>query len=217
MKEKYQKFLELLSKEDRLATLHFVHNELLPSGISMMDLYEYFLVPSLSVDLECNQDQDEDLCIFQEHVRTNIIKAIIESCAHLLEPSYNANQNHHKVVVMCPAHEQHDLGARMVADYFTTLGWDVIFAGANTPIEALIKGMQARSIRLAVLSISNYYNLSEGKRMLLALKAASEGQFRVIIGGTAFVHNQHIIQEFQADYYAKDLESLDAIAREVLE
>ncbi|MGL5977799.1 MAG: cobalamin B12-binding domain-containing protein [Erysipelotrichaceae bacterium] len=215
MNTNYQTFLNVLKTENKLAVIAFVDNLMKQEPLELTSFYETYLRPTLQHDLPCSIADDEDLCIFEEHVRTNLIKLVMDYCTLYMQESYEKNRKQEAAIILCPSNELHDVGARMVADYFTLLGWDTYFAGANTPMEAVKKGIVHRKVKLVVVSISNYLNLSEGRRMVHALKKEFGKNIIVVIGGMAFEHNLHILPSFYADYYAKDLSDIEKISQEV--
>ena len=56
--------------------------------------------------------------------------------AQLLSRGDTAERCGRCVVVTCVGGELHELGARMVGDFFDMAGWDTYFCGADTPHEA---------------------------------------------------------------------------------
>lgn len=75
----------------------------------------------------------EDL-IWRRHVRSGIILTIIESAyPYILEQRKESICE--KVLVDCPEFEEHELGARMVSDFFRLEGFDTTFAGDDFSLE----------------------------------------------------------------------------------
>jgi methanogenic corrinoid protein MtbC1 len=60
----------------------------------------------------------------------------------LEERDHLGKKKEEKVIVMCPEFEDHDMGARMVSDFFTIAGYEAVFIGAKTPIKTILKAVE---------------------------------------------------------------------------
>ena len=69
----------------------------------------------------------------------------------------------------------------MVADIFALAGYDVTFAGANTPQDSFRGHEGVLRPLYAAVSISNYYNLISGRRVISQIKQWTP-QSRIIVG-----------------------------------
>ncbi len=71
------------------------------------------------------------ISVAREHLAT----AITESLLNLVYPRLFENTpTGKKVVVSCAANELHQIGGKIVADFFELNGWESHFLGANTPV-----------------------------------------------------------------------------------
>ena len=74
-------------------------------------MYKEILEPSLNA-FYCNAEE-EKLCIWKEHIRTSIIRAIIEICyLYILKERKEKGIKilNQSILVGCPAEEYHDTG-----------------------------------------------------------------------------------------------------------
>ena len=134
MNELYEKVLSALKKEDKETALKLSIDALKNEDISVVELYEGVLTPALAHVVEEYEEIDD--LIWREHVRSGIIRTIIESAyPFVLEARDNKTIQDDRVIVMCPEFEEHELGARMVADFFRIEGFDTTFVGARTPLK----------------------------------------------------------------------------------
>ena len=207
MNEFYQNVLHALQKEDKETAFKLFVDALRKHEISVVDLYEMVLTPALANVIE-EYAADEDL-IWREHVRSAIIRTIIEqSYPYVLEQQKKAEAKENKVIVMCPEFEEHELGARMVADFFRLEGYDTTFIGARTPIGTVLKAIDVVKPTYLVISVTGFYNLLSVKRTIQAIKDAGNEDLVFVIGGRAISANPAAAMELGAD---KLLESFDAI------
>lgn len=206
----YAEFVQLLETEDRAGAVRFALSKLESGELDVVSLYSGLLAPSLN-DMVCSDDKDT--CIWKEHVRSSLIRAIIESCyPHVLKQSEAAGRRGagRKVLVVCPTEEYHELGARMVADFFTIAGYAVTFIGANTPRGVILSA--ARHIRpmYLAMSVTNYYNLFDARQVIDAVRKELGAGVKVIVGGNAFSRNKDAASEVGADL---ELHTFEEIAR----
>lgn len=165
--------------------------------ITIPFLYEEILRPALySID-EC---QDDD-CIWQEHVRTSIVRTIIEAAyPFVIEEKQKIAPNGLKVILVCPEKEYHEIGLRMMADFFSLNGYESIFIGTNTPKDQVLYAVNRLEPDYLAISVTDYYLLFEAKKMVEKIKSISELN-KVIVGGRAFKINRQLLEEIGGDIY----------------
>jgi methanogenic corrinoid protein MtbC1 len=209
----FPEFISHLEKENKESVLHFVLSKLDNKEIDIITLYEDLLKPALN-DMKC--DGPDELCIWKEHVRSSIIRAIIENCyLYVLkerDEKYSPKKNGKKVLVICPTEELHEIGPRMVTDFFTLCGYNVIFIGANTPKKSFISAVDIIKPQYIALSVTNYYNLVATQRVIEELRKQKYKDFKIIVGGHAFDRNPDISSDMGADLLLKtfkDIRELD--------
>lgn len=212
----YQQFIGLLEREDKAKCIEFVIAKLESGELDIVTLYNEILRPSLN-KMECNEEELAH-CIWKEHVRSSIIRSILENCYPYIikERALKfGNGSKGKLVVICPTGELHELGARMVADFLALLGFDVTFVGANTPQGDIIAGIKYIKPDYVALSVTNFYNLSAARRditEIIDLRKTEGLKFKVIVGGHAFQSNPGIYQELGADLQFNTFEELKKFA-----
>jgi len=69
------------------------------------------------------------ISVAQEHFCTGATQQIM---AFLYPHLFRGGSKARRVLVACVGKELHEIGARMVADFFELEGWDSYFIGANT-------------------------------------------------------------------------------------
>lgn len=181
----YPEFLALLEKEDRRACIDFALSSLSSGKIDVVTLYTELLERALN-DMRCSGD--ENTCIWREHVRSSIVRAVIEcSYAHVARErdSRYGGLCGKKVIVACPTEELHEIGARMVADFFTLAGYESVFIGANTPMGVILSAVTQVQPDIVALSVTNYYNLFAAKKAVGSIRAQGPGGLRIAVGGGA--------------------------------
>jgi methanogenic corrinoid protein MtbC1 len=214
----YKEFIIYLDRQDKEHCVSSVLDKLSKSEIDIVTLYEEILTPSLREQF-C-RETGTDICIWEEHVRTSIVRTVIECCYpyligerdHLYGPGKKG-----PVIVTCPSEEYHEIGARIVADFFTLCGYDVTFVGANTPREEVFSALTFIKPVFVGISVTNYYNLVAARKMVSRLKeirTETNGDFKIIVGGIAFQDNPSSAGEMGADRLLATFADIKALSEE---
>ena len=201
----YPKFLDLVNHENKDEAMLYVLDLLKEKKIELYDLYDFFLRPVLN-EFVCNSE-DEEICIWKEHVRTSIVRTILESTyPYLIEVKKTVKPNNQKVVVVCPSEEFHEVGAIIVTNYFTLAGFDAQYIGANTPKGDIVSAVKALKPDYLALSVTNYYNLVVTKQITEQVKGLFP-YVKVILGGNAF-SKPGALDHLVYDYHLKTKEDI---------
>ena len=212
----YEEFLKFLDNEDKENSVKYIISKLDGKEIDIPTLYTEILAPSLN-SFYCDGEVDE-LCIWKEHIRTSIIKTIIEICYPYIIRERKENgfePKHIKVLIGCPAEELHDVGAKMVADFFTLYGYEAIFVGANTPRTEIGDAINTLKPRIIAISVTNYFNLMEAEKAISLIKEHTDFDGKIIVGGLAFMKNPEIYKKIGADIFVENYNQLQKLSEEV--
>lgn len=208
-KKHYQTFLDLVEAEDKDNALNYIL-DLLEKGESVRNIYEYFLVPSLS-DYRCLK-KDEEICIWKEHRRTSIIRTILEaSYAYLIKSKDKPIKK--KIITVCPQEEYHEIGAIIANNYLSLVGFDASYIGANTPSDDILSAVRVLQPDFVALSVTNYYNLVITKRLTERIRQEFPN-VKIIVGGQAFSHPESL-KQITYDYKLNTYEDILAFRNEV--
>jgi MerR family transcriptional regulator, light-induced transcriptional regulator len=190
--EFYSKFCSYLEKEDKQGCVELVLDAVGRKEIGVTDLYEKVLAPCLNNMM--NREGKEELFIWNEHVRSSIIRTIIECCyPYVLKEIRESEQpmGKGKVLLVCPPEEYHELGARMGSDFFNMCGYSTVFVGSNTPVEVILSGLAVENPKYVVISASNYYNLVAARKITDAVHSADRS-IKILASGYAFRHDKSV-------------------------
>jgi MerR family transcriptional regulator, light-induced transcriptional regulator len=212
----YDEFVSYLDTEDRDKCVQFALSNLQNGNLSILALYSQILTPAMHADF-CGAS-DRDICIWKEHVRTSIVRTVIE-CSYpyvAKEGRERAKTVGGRVLVACPPGELHELGARMVADFFVLCGFEAEFAGANTPADDLVSAVRSMNPVYVALSVTNYYNLIATRQLIGRMKGIMEGRpFRVVLGGQSCQDNPGACLDIGADFVLRTFEDIERLPKEV--
>lgn len=208
-----QAYLHALLHQDRALATQLILNAA-EEGTNIRDIYLHVLQPcqrELGRLWHINQ-----VSIGKEHYATAVTQSIMAQ----LYPYLFSNAPTVKkaaIVVACVSGELHELGARMLADFFEMEGWDSFFLGANTPAQGIIEMLHAHNAAILCLSVTMTINISQVADVIkLVRRSPKVGQTRVLVGGHPFNQIPDLWKQIGADGYASDAQSALSIASQLI-
>ena len=149
--------------------------------------------------------EQDKISTAEEHLATSIVGRILAGLYAKL-PIPKAGRG--KAVVTSAPNEFHELGGRMLADMLEAAGWDVLFLGANTPAEELIKLLRKTNPRFLAISMTMPFGIDKVAALISALKSAPDlSQIKIMVGGSAFNTDRNLWRQIGADAWAEDPQS----------
>lgn len=205
------KFISYLEDENKEKAVLFLLDTLSKKEIDVIKLYSRVLIPMIS-ELSCKLD-DNNICIWKEHVRTAIVRTAVECCYPFVVEK--RNQLKHgasgKAVVICPPEEYQDLRARMTADFLTIVGYDAIFVGGNTPYQDFYNAVDTERPDIVVICVENYYNLFSAKKIITELRASLDFPLQILASGSALCEGGGQCEKIGADYVINSFEDIEQV------
>ncbi len=216
----YQEFMKHLEREDKENSVNYAIQLISGNELDIVTLYDEILRPAL-YEIASNE-KEQSITIGQEHIRTAIVRTIVECCYPfvIVERSLNFEVhqlNQQKVVIYCPEDEYHEIGPRMVEDYFALNGFETLFLGGNTPRENLTELMEDLKPDYVAISVSNYYNIVPAKRSIEVLRNKLKKVPKIIVGGYALENRKDAAKEMGADMHLKTFEDIKALGEKTNE
>lgn len=175
----YESYLNALITGERSHCMEIVQ-DLLNKEIQIPDLYLNLFQRSLYQTGELWEQNQ--LSVSVEHLATAIteqLMAVVES------KIFAGGSRSHSAIVACVADEYHQIGARMVADFFEVNGWRGYFLGASSPVQDLLIMIDEKKPDIIALSLSIYFNLSSLLKTLDRITERYPG-LPILVGGQAF-------------------------------
>jgi MerR family transcriptional regulator, light-induced transcriptional regulator len=201
MDNENQDFFDALEREDKKYCVEWAMEKLAAHQLDIFSLYAGVLTPALNMHASC--ENDDFSCIWKEHVRTGIVRTIIESSflQVIKERDDLGFENNDKIViVLCPPKETHEIGARMIADFFTIYGYDTIFVGSDTPTKSFLAAIEDYHPRYIAISTTNPYNVFHLQKTIEQIRAIKKyDDIKIIVGGSAFKDHPDLFQTVGAD------------------
>ncbi len=206
-----EKLIELIEKQNKAQAVTFCLDALEQGKVTIAELYESVLAPALNRIIVTHSIEDD--MIWREHMMSSIVRSIVETCYPyvLTEREQKALQTDETVLVLCPKQEEHEIGARMVADFFTIWGYNTVYIGANTPEKTVLKAAETLKPRYIALSVSNYYNMFAAKDLITTIQA--HNPVTVLVGGQAFAKNPEAVKTIGAGALLKSFDDIGSLRK----
>ncbi len=122
-----------------------------------------------------------------------------------------------KMIAASVGGELHEIGIRMVADFFEMNGWDTYYLGANTPADSILYSIEENNADIVGLSIAIPYQIGLLKSTIERIREKMSGKVKILIGGYALRGIGQNWQEFNADGYAEDAQKAVTFANTLME
>lgn len=146
--------------------------------------------------------QTNEISVAQEHYCTAATQLIM---SQLYPHIFALDRKGRTMVATCVAGDLHELGVRMVADFFEMDGWDTYYLGANTPHEGVIDTLIERRAELLAVSATLVTHVPAVRGLITAVRASSVGPtVSIFVGGHPFNKNHDLWKTVGADATAPD-------------
>lgn len=127
----------------------------------------------------------QKITVAQEHYCTGVTQELMAALMTGLLP---AERRGPVLVAWCTGGELHDMGIRMVTDFFAMEGWQTYRLGANTPVRDAIRMATDLRADLVAISATMTYHVSQVREAITQLRAhPSGGDLPVLVGGYPFL------------------------------
>jgi MerR family transcriptional regulator, light-induced transcriptional regulator len=195
-------YLDLLLKVDRKAAVDLI-DRAMRDGLPLRRLYlDVFQQSQREVGRLWQLNQ---ITVAQEHYCTGATQAIMNKFLGQVLATPRIGRT---VTAFCVAGDQHEIGLRIVADFFELAGWDCTFLGANMPIVSLPEAIAAAPPDLIAISATMAFHVGLIETFIRALRAHPDvGRIPVLVGGRPFSLGEKLWQRIGADGVAYDAES----------
>ncbi|PKO19828.1 cobalamin B12-binding domain protein [candidate division BRC1 bacterium HGW-BRC1-1] len=152
------------------------------SGVAIREIYEQVFERSQK---EVGRLwQTNQLTVAQEHYCTASTQLIMSQFYPQL---FATPRNGRRLVAACVSGELHEIGARMVTDFFELDGWDTYYLGANSPTHTIVQAVVDRKADVLAVSSTMTFHLRQVREIIAAVRASpSARSVKILVGGYPF-------------------------------
>ncbi len=207
--EQYLRFLLAANRKDAASVVM----KAVEDGVSVKDVYLRVFQPVLYE--VGNLWQNNQVSVAQEHYCT----AATQFAMSLLYPYiFSGKQTGHRFVGCCVGGELHEIGMRMVTDFFEMEGWDTYYMGANTPDEDVVQTIIDQKAGVVGISVTMTFHLHLVGRLILRIRSRPECRdVKILVGGYPFLTNHQLWRGVGAHAFATDAHQAVAVAGRLLD
>lgn len=182
-----KKFDEALKCHDKHLCFNILEDA--KKHLSIIEIYEIFGNILQHIGLP---DEEGKYNIVEEHLYSNIISVLIDNCFdHVLKQSQNKLD---KTVLICGLeNELHDIGLKMIRDFFQIAGYNSVYLGVNIPNVDIIEAIKLISPEYIAISITNFYHLSNLGNLIEDINKSFD--IKIILGGNAVLNNYNFVSD----------------------
>lgn len=211
LKKEVTAYLDYLLKGKRRdATL--LITQLIQDGVTIRDIYQnIFQVAQYEVGnlWQCNK-----ITVAHEHYCTAATQQIMSG---LYQHVFSSERKGKTMVASSIAGEMHELGIRMVSDFFEMDGWDTYYLGANVPDHQLQEYLKEYKADIFALSVTLPTHISKTATLIKKIRSNTNlSHLKIMVGGYPFLINPELLEEIGADAFAKNADQAILKANELI-
>ena len=182
------------------------------SGIPVRDIYLQVLQPVLRETGRLWQIGKAGIA--REHYVTASILLFISRLHDQIHPAGSKTGRRGKTLVAgCVSDELHDVGIRIVTDFFEMDGWDTYYIGGNTPAQSLLEAVRDQHADVVALSSTMAFHLPAVHYLVRSLRADPKTvNVKIIVGGYPFNIVPDLWKQVGADAFGGNADEAVAAA-----
>lgn len=204
-------YLDLLLHGDRGAASRLLLDAV-ESGMPLKEIYLHVFQP---VQHEVGRLwMTNEISVAQEHYCTAVTQLV---ASQLYPYLFDTPKNGYRLVATCVGGELHELGVRVVADFFEADGWDTYYLGANTPTPSVLAMLREIDADVLALSATMLVHVVEVQRLIREVRARPDISTKILVGGYPFNLEPDLWKVVGADGWAPDAENAVRVARDLIE
>lgn len=180
--------------------------------MSVQDVYMYVFQP---VQREVGRMwQMNRIGVAQEHYVTAATQLIM---SQLYPRIFGTTRRGRCLVATCVGGELHEIGVRMVADFFEMAGWDSYYLGANTPDEGVLEALRERRADALAISATLTMHVSQVRALIAHVRDTEAGRrTAILVGGYPFLLSPELWKRVGADGFAPDAQQAVQVAERLV-
>lgn len=196
-----ENYLASLLNKDRQRAEEII-TKAIENGVSVKDIYLDIFQP---VQWEIGRLwQTNQISVAMEHYCTAATQFIM---SRLYKYIFSTEKNGKSLVATSISGELHELGIRMVSDFFEMEGWNTYYLGANTPNKSILDMIREVDADILAISATIYFNIPQVTELITYIKSETDpDQLKILVGGKAFNSYNELWKQVDADGYATDAE-----------
>lgn len=204
-------FKALINGELQIAS-ELIINAVAIDMIDVKKIYNEVFERSL---IEIGQQWDKNIIdVYQEHYFSYSTQLIM---SQLFPYFHTSEKNGHSLISLSTSGDSHNIGIRMVTDFFEIDGWDTYFLGCDIPSQSVITAIKDREADIVAISCTMPHYLESVKFLITAIRDSKQlSNVKIIVGGRLFNRDINLWKSIGADGYSSNADEAVNIANEFM-
>jgi MerR family transcriptional regulator, light-induced transcriptional regulator len=154
--------------------------------------------------------QVNQISVAQEHYCTAATQLIM---SQLYPHIFGGEKTHGTLVATCVSGDLHEIGARMVCDFFEMDGWHTHYLGANVPTPSVVQTVVELRATVLAISATITYHVRAVAALIVAVRRTPEcAGVKILVGGYPFKIAPDLWRTIGADGSAPDAQGAILLA-----
>lgn len=186
--------------------------EVLDHGTAIEDVYEYIFEATLH---EIGRLwQINVITIAHEHYFSAATQLIM---TRLFTYIFNAEKKTRKLVSCTISGDLHEIGIRMVSDFFEMNGWDTYYMAANMPVNELVNSLYEQEADILAISVTIPSHLNKAEDLISRIRAEKNlDVLKILVGGYTFGRIPDLWEKIGADASAANARHAVLVAKSMM-
>lgn len=202
-----REYLESLLTGDRGHAARIVL-EAVEDGTDIRDVYLRVLEPA---QREIGRLwQVGEIGVAKEHFCTAVTQLVISRLSPMV---FQTERNGRRMTAVCAGPELHEVGLRIVSDFFELAGWDTDYLGGFLPPADVVSMVRERPPDLLAISVTMRDHVESASELIRAVRSMdAANRPAILVGGYTFNAERALWREIGADGYGTDAGEAVALA-----
>lgn len=201
-------YLEALLEGERHRASRMVLDAV-SAGAGVKDIYQHVFQAAL---YEVGRRwQLNEISVAQEHYCTAATQLIM---SQLYPRIFASEKGAGTLVAACVAGDLHEIGMRMVADFFELEGWHTFYLGANMPAQAVVDTVVLRGAQVLGISATISSHLRAVEELIRLVRARADCHaVKIMVGGYPFLIAPDLWRKVGADGSAPNAQDATVLGK----
>ncbi len=149
--------------------------------------------------------QGNQISVAQEHYCSAATQLIM---SQLYPHIFGSAKTHGTIVGTCVSGDLHEIGVRILCDFFEMQGWHSHYLGANVPSSSVVQTVLQLKADVLAISATITYHVDAVEKLIAAIRSTPECRnVKVLVGGYPFKVAPNLWRTIGADGFANDAEN----------
>ena len=199
--EEAKEYLAAVLGTERRAVLMKVQ-DFLQKGLALEEIYQDVFQP---VQQEIGRLwQLNEIDVSADHFATALSQL---GMVKMYPQIFTADRTGFRLVSACVSSEMHEMGIRMVNDFFKMAGWETYYLGANILPKDIVAAIEKYDADLLALSITMSSQITQLRDFIADIRKDIDRDIKILAGGYPFNVDPSAWQVIGADGYASNEKS----------